>query len=177
MGLSGVSFTIEKKFWPFQIIALSIFSRESDSTITNVRPSVSHKAKPPNSLKSLSFILHPSSFILHPSSFSLQPSSFILHPSSFILHPSSFIIHPSSFFPHFATFKLFSLFLLKSSLRESANCQGLWCLYCLWVGIRSIPTASTIWSKIFLHNWKTNIKSKTQLEKIGSVSYLKRSSQ
>ena len=62
-----------------------IFSRESDSTITNVRPSVSqsvsHKAKHPNSLKL----------------------------SSLIFHPSSFILHPSSFHPHFATFKLFSL--------------------------------------------------------------------
>ena len=35
----------------------------------SVRPSVSHKAKPQNSLKSIfsSFTLHPSSFIFHPS--------------------------------------------------------------------------------------------------------------
>ena len=69
-----------------------IFSRESDSTIANVRPfvrsSVRLKAKPFNNLKS---------------------SSFIIHLSSFIILQSSFIILHSSFL-HFATFKLFSLF-------------------------------------------------------------------
>ena len=69
------------------------FSRKSDSTITNVcpfiRPSVRHKSKPINSLKSSYCIIHPSSFI-------------ILH-SSFITLHSSFL--------HFVTFKLFSLFL------------------------------------------------------------------
>ena len=69
-----------------------VFSRESDSTITNVRTSVCHKSKPLNSLKSSSFIIHPSSFCIHPSSFILHPSSFILHHSSFILHHSSFIL-------------------------------------------------------------------------------------
>ena len=62
-----------------------LFSRESDSTIANVCPSVHpfvcHKSKPFNSLKSSSFI--------------------ILHSYFIILHSS---------FLHFATFKLFSLF-------------------------------------------------------------------
>ena len=56
-----------------------IFSRESDSTITNVCPFVRSSAKPLNSLKSSSFIIHPSSFI-------------IFHSSIIILHHSSFII-------------------------------------------------------------------------------------
>ena len=68
-----------------------IFSRESDSTIANVCPfvrsSVRLKAKPFNSLKSSSFIIHPSSF--------------------FIIFHSSFL--------HFATFKLFIPFLLCSN--------------------------------------------------------------
>ena len=41
---------------------------------------------------------------------SLKSSSFIIHPSSIIILHSSFIILHSSFL-HFATFKLFSLFL------------------------------------------------------------------
>ena len=75
-----------------------IFSRESDSTITNVRslvcPSVRHKSKPLNSLKSSYCIIHPSSFI-------------ILHSSFITLHSSFITLHSS--FLHFATFKLFSL--------------------------------------------------------------------
>ena len=62
----------------------TIFSRKSDSTITNVCPSVHLSAYPLNSLKSSSFI--------------------ILH-SSYIILYSSFL--------HFATFKLFSLFRLE----------------------------------------------------------------
>ena len=61
---------------------LGLFSHESDSTFTNVRSFVCQSQKPLSSLKSSSFIIHPSTFI--------------------ILH---------SFFLHFATFKLFSLFL------------------------------------------------------------------
>ena len=82
-----------------------IFSRESNSTITNVCSSVSLSAKPLNSLKSLSYITNHSSFFIHPTSFFIHPS-FILHSS--IIHPS-FILHSS--FIHFATFKLFSLFM------------------------------------------------------------------
>ena len=54
----------------------------------SVSQSVSHKAKPFNSLKSPSFIINPSPFII------LHSSFIILHHSSFILH-SSFFIHPS----------------------------------------------------------------------------------
>ena len=64
----------------------AVFSRESDSTITNVCSSVCLLSKPLNSLKSSSFIIHHFSFILH---------------STFIILHSSFL--------HFATFKLFSL--------------------------------------------------------------------
>ena len=61
-----------------------LFSLESNSTIANVCPFVCHKAKPFNSLKSSSIIIHLSSFI-------------ILHSSFTILHHSSsfFIILPS----------------------------------------------------------------------------------
>ena len=74
-------------FYPnvYHIYFKRVFSRESDSTITNVCPSVRssvcHKAKPFNSLKSSSFI-----------------------------HPSLFFIILHSSFLHFVTFKLFSLF-------------------------------------------------------------------
>ena len=61
-----------------------IFTRKSDFSLTNVRLSVSQSQKPPNSFKSSSFIIHPLTFI--------------------ILHSS---------FLHFATFKLFSLFIIK----------------------------------------------------------------
>ena len=57
-------------------------------------PSVRLSAKPLNSFKSLSFIIHNSSFFIHPLSFFI-----ILHSSFIILH---------SFLP---TFKLFSLFV------------------------------------------------------------------
>ena len=54
----------------------NIFSRESDSTFTNViYPFVCLSSKPLNSLKSSSFILHPSSFFIYPESF------FIILPS------------------------------------------------------------------------------------------------
>ena len=52
---------------------VQIFSRESDSTITNVHPSVYLSSKPLCSLKSSSFIILHSSFI--------YPSSFFIHPS------------------------------------------------------------------------------------------------
>ena len=105
----------------------NFFSRESNSTNTNVRPSVClsvrHKSKPPNSLNLSSFIIlhHPSSFFIilhHPS------SSFIIlhhHSSSFIIlhHLSSSFINlhqPSSSILPFTTFKLFSLFLKTKKL-------------------------------------------------------------
>ena len=92
-------------FWPSYLL---LFSRESDSTITNVcsfvrsfvRPSV---CKTPQQLEII--ILHPSSFFIHPS------SSFI------ILHSSYIILH--SFLLHFATFKLFSLFRKHCSTNKS----------------------------------------------------------
>ena len=49
---------------------------------SSVCPSVIPSAKPLNSLKSSSFILHYSSFILH------YPSPFFIHPSSIFIHPS-----------------------------------------------------------------------------------------
>ena len=76
-----------------------IFRCESNSTFTNVCPSVSQSAKPHNSLKSSSFIIQPSSFI-------------ILHSSLIILHSS---------FLHFATFKLFSLFWGRNSAKRNIN--------------------------------------------------------
>ena len=90
-------------FWTIYIVnhTTIIFSRESDSTITNVCSFVRLSAKPLNSLKSSSFILHHSSFFIHPSSFIILHSSFIILHSSFIILHSSFL--------HFATFKLFSL--------------------------------------------------------------------
>ena len=77
------------------------FSRESNSTFTNVRQSVCQEAKPLNSLKSSSFIIH--------------HSSFVILPSSLIILHSPFIILHSSLLP-FATFKLFSLFGYKDSI-------------------------------------------------------------
>ena len=71
-----------------------LFSRESDSTITNVC-----------SFVRLSVCLqNPSTASNH------HPPSFILHLSSFFIHPSSLFIILHSSFLHFATFKLFSLF-------------------------------------------------------------------
>ena len=70
------------------------FSRESDSTIANVRPSVCLSVclsvinQNPQQLKI--FILHSSSFILHPSSFIINHSSFIFHHLSFISRLLSF---------------------------------------------------------------------------------------
>ena len=52
-------------FWRLNFFILTIFfSRESDSTITNVCQSVSQSQKPLNSLKSSSFIIHSSSFFI-----------------------------------------------------------------------------------------------------------------
>ena len=96
------------------------FSCKSHSTITNVHPSVSQKAKHSKSLKSSSFIFHSSSFlILH--------SSFL---PSFFIHPS-FILHS---FHHFATFKLFSLF----------NCTGRNCIITSLVWPRNFYTGIKI---------------------------------
>jgi len=104
-----------------KVISIHIFSRESDSTFTNVRPSVSWlvslSPKPPRLSESIIPSYHQPIFSREsdstitnvcPSvrlSVSLQnPStawnphnpSFILHHSSFILHhPLSFFIHPS----------------------------------------------------------------------------------
>ena len=76
-----------------------IFSRESNSTFTNVHSFVCQSVcKTP---------LHLEIIILH------QHSSFIIHNSSFIIFQSVFIILQSSFL-HFATFKLFSLFDARS---------------------------------------------------------------
>ena len=66
-----------------------LFSRKSNSTIANVCLFVCHKAKPFNSLKSSSFIFHPSSFFIHP--------SFILHHSSLFFIHHSFISRLLSF--------------------------------------------------------------------------------
>ena len=99
----------------------------------SVCPSVRHKAKPFNSLKSSSFIIHLSSFIilhssfiiLHHSSFILHHFSFILYLSYFITQLSSFIILHSSFivlhssFLHFATFKPFGLFGSHTQIKET----------------------------------------------------------
>ena len=75
---------LSRKLKYYSIICSYIFSRESDSTFANVRSFVrSSVTKPLNSLKS---------------------SSFIIHPSTFIFLHSSFL--------HSATFKLFSLFIL-----------------------------------------------------------------
>ena len=60
-----------------------------------IRSSVCQEAKPLNSLKSSSFILHHSSIIIHPSSFFIHHSSLTLHHSLFTIHHSSFI--PPSF--------------------------------------------------------------------------------
>ena len=72
-----------------------LYIHKCTSVCSSVHLSVCQSQKPLNSLKSSSFIIHPSTFI-------------ILH-LSFIIHPSTFIILHSSFL-HFATFKLFSLF-------------------------------------------------------------------
>ena len=75
-----------------------IFSRESDSTITNVCPFVR------SFVRSSVRLQNPSTAWNH------HPSSFIFLPSSFFIHPSSLFIIIHSSFLHFATFKLFSLF-------------------------------------------------------------------
>ena len=65
--------TIQKKPWHPPVPAPKVFSvakatpQSQMSVRPSVRLSVSHKAKPPNSLKSSSFILHLSSFIIPPS--------------------------------------------------------------------------------------------------------------
>ena len=87
----------------------TVFSRESDSTFTNVRPFVRSSVRPsgsktPQQLKS---------FIFH-------HTTFIFHHSSIILHSSFIILHSS--FLHFATFKLFSLFN-RSFTYLSLYCQ------------------------------------------------------
>jgi len=65
-------------------LVLWIFSRESDSTITNVcsfvRPSVR------NQNPSTAWNHHPSSFIIHPSSFFIH--SFFINSSFIFVHPS-----------------------------------------------------------------------------------------
>ena len=79
-------------------LQLTIFSCKSDNRkCLFVRPSISLKAKPFNSLKSSSFIIHH-----HPSSFII-----ILH------HSSSFFIHPS-FISRLLSFS--ACFFLKASL-------------------------------------------------------------
>ena len=71
----------------------SLFSRVSNSTITNVCLFVHLSVQQQN--PSTAWNHHPSSFIIHPSSFFIHfSSSFIILPSSFI-PPSSFFIHPS----------------------------------------------------------------------------------
>ena len=88
-------------------MTLSFFSRESNSTITNVHllvcPSVCLSANPLNSLKSSSFII--------------QPSSFFIHPSFTIHHSSSFYINP---------------FFILQLLIFSACCQCITGNVCAW---------------------------------------------
>ena len=85
---------------------VTVFSRKSDSTTTNVCLS----PKPLNSLKSSSFFIHPSSFFIHTSSFFIHPSEFFIHPS-FISRLLSF----SACLNLMASLSLFNLFTIYVS--------------------------------------------------------------
>ena len=85
-----------------------LFSRESDSTITNVCSFVCLSVWKQNP-QQLEIIPHSSLIILH--------------------HPSSFLIILHSSFLHFATFKLFSLFISSfqfSKFQDSVKIPSLW---------------------------------------------------
>ena len=92
---------------------VTIFSRESDSTFTNVRPLVrSSVSKTPQH--------HPSLFVIHPSSFFIHPSFILHHSSSILIHPS-FISQLLSFSACFFSYTIYYQFL---NLEISSNAMN-----------------------------------------------------
>ena len=131
---SNSSYKVFQKNWTLLLLLQVVTSSfQSQKRLYNrkclfVRPSVSLKAKPFNSLKSSSFIFHLSSFFNHPSSFFIHPS-FILRLLRF---SASFFLIFSLLIVVITIIKIYLALYLKKCFLEGVWDPPFFLVFAIW---------------------------------------------